>query len=667
MYELGQTMQRLLLRRQAILSLLGVSLGTTALLEVPAAVARPTQQMLISQGQSAHQILIDSAITKKKNGDFQGAIADATKAIQLDPNKAHYYFVRAEARTQIRDYQGTIADATKAIQLSGKKYVDPYFYRVRANARIGIRDYQGAIADATKAIQINSLRPAASASDYYVRAEARIKLKDYQGAIADATKAIQNAPSYGNAFVLRANARRLSGDYQGALADANRSLNYASADYDCLNERLAAGDDPPGLADFNRRIQLDPKSEGAYSGRACIKLGQKDYQGAIADLDRAIQLDPNDASSYSLRSSVNGKLGNFQKALSDAKYYRQLLPSQLLPNNPYTFIVEAEALIGLKNYSEAISAAEKAIAIDPTREQAYYYRGLARLKQGDTQGAISDYNKAIQLSPSLVQASDDYTQLARQDAKPAPVATAPQPSPQPKAPNLKPQPEPKPTPVATTSQPSTPSASSSQNVYQVAKQTTVLIGGQNPGSGVIFAKAGNTYYVLTAKHVVATPDEYEIIAADGKRYPVDYKKVKKLPNIDLAVIEFTSQQPHATARLGNSQQVQEGDSIFVAGWPAPDAAITQPTRIITEGKIAGLQTSGADGYELVYSNSTSPGMSGGPVLDAQGQLIGIHGRASGNQDSGKVGLNLGIPINLFLRQAPQIGLNLQKLGLRAEK
>jgi tetratricopeptide (TPR) repeat protein len=660
MYELGQTMQRLLLRRQAILSLLGVSLWTTALLEVPA-VALPAQQLLISQSQRADQY-VDSARDKAKNGDFQGAIADATRAIRLDPNKAHYYFVRAKARTQIRDYQGTIADATKAIQLRGKEYVDPFLYRIRADARIGIRDYQGAIADATKAIQIDSLRPASSASAYYVRAEARIRLRDYQGAIADATKAIQNAPSYGNAFVLRANARRLSGDYQGALADTNRSPNYASADYACLNERLAAGDDPPGLADFNQRIQLDPKRAVSYNGRACIKLGQKDYQGAIADLDRAIQLDPNDAGSYSLRSSVNGKLGNFQEALSDAKYYRQLSP-----NGRYPFLIEAEALIGLKNYSEAISAAETAIAIDPKSEEAYYYRGLARLKQGDTQGAISDYKKAIQLSPSLVQASDDYTQLARQDTKPAPVATAPQASPQPKAPNLSPQPEPKPTPVATTSQPSTPSASSSQNVYQVAKQTTVLIGGQNPGSGVIFAKAGNTYYVLTAKHVVATPDEYEIIAADGKRYPVDYNKIKKLPNIDLAVIEFTSQQPHATVRLGNSQQVQEGDGIFVAGWPAPDAAITQPTRIITEGKIAGLQTNGADGYELVYSNSTSPGMSGGPVLDAQGQLIGIHGRASGNQASGKVGLNLGIPINLFLRQAPQTGMNLQKLGLRAEK
>jgi serine protease Do len=58
-------------------------------------------------------------------------------------------------------------------------------------------------------------------------------------------------------------------------------------------------------------------------------------------------------------------------------------------------------------------------------------------------------------------------------------------------------------------------------------------------------------------------------------------------------------------------------------------------------------------------------MSGGPVFDAAGRVIGIHGRAAGNQEIGKTGINLGIPIHLFIRQAPQAGLNLQQLGLRA--
>ncbi|NJK28965.1 MAG: trypsin-like peptidase domain-containing protein, partial [Acaryochloris sp. SU_5_25] len=128
--------------------------------------------------------------------------------------------------------------------------------------------------------------------------------------------------------------------------------------------------------------------------------------------------------------------------------------------------------------------------------------------------------------------------------------------------------------------------------------------------------------------------------------------------------QFQSNQNYAIARLGNSDQIKQGANVYVSGWPLPGTAITKSTHLVTEGKVAGLQKGESEGYELLYGNSTAPGMSGGPVFNTEGQVIGIHGRAEGNQTSGKVGINLGIPINLFLRSAPQTGLDLQKLGLR---
>ncbi|NJN38947.1 MAG: trypsin-like peptidase domain-containing protein [Acaryochloridaceae cyanobacterium CSU_3_4] len=205
-----------------------------------------------------------------------------------------------------------------------------------------------------------------------------------------------------------------------------------------------------------------------------------------------------------------------------------------------------------------------------------------------------------------------------------------------------------------------------QDVYQIAKKTTVLIDGQNPGSGVIIAKTNNVYYVLTAKHVVATADEYKIITPDRKQYTVEPNKIKRLSQLDLAIVEFTSMQPYPLARLGNSDQVKQGANVYVSGWPLPDQAITQRTHLVTKGEIAGLQPGDPEGYGFLYGNNTAPGMSGGPILDTNGQVIGIHGRAAGNQVSGKVGINLGIPINLFLRSATQAGINLQQLGLKAE-
>jgi S1-C subfamily serine protease len=178
-----------------------------------------------------------------------------------------------------------------------------------------------------------------------------------------------------------------------------------------------------------------------------------------------------------------------------------------------------------------------------------------------------------------------------------------------------------------------------QAIGRMAKDVTVVINGQNPGSGAIIAKQGNTYYVLTAKHVVATQDEYDIVTSDAQSHQLDYRTVRKLPGIDLALVQFTSDQKYRVAQLGNSDQITEGASVYTSGWPHPGRAITQRIYQITKGTISGRPLQALeDGYGLVYTNITRSGMSGGPVLDAQGRIIGIHGRAEGepifNPDTG---------------------------------
>jgi tetratricopeptide (TPR) repeat protein len=204
-------------------------------------------------------------------------------------------------------------------------------------------------------------------------------------------------------------------------------------------------------------------------------------------------------------------------------------------------------------------------------------------------------------------------------------------------------------------------------IATIAEQISVRIDGQAPGSGVLLARQGQTYYVLTAAHVVATPDEYDIVTPDGKKYKVNFAQVKKLPGVDLAVVPFTSALNYQLAKLGNSSQIQRGMPTFVAGWPTGGSAITSPTLIFQQGMVsANSQVQQADGYGLIYTNNTLPGMSGGPVLNSKGELIGIHGkgeteRQQKTQNSDvvvKVGYNLGVPINTFLNLAERAGINL---------
>jgi tetratricopeptide (TPR) repeat protein len=189
----------------------------------------------------------------------------------------------------------------------------------------------------------------------------------------------------------------------------------------------------------------------------------------------------------------------------------------------------------------------------------------------------------------------------------------------------------------------------------IAEAITVRIEGQNPGSGVLIKQAGNTYTILTAAHVVETEDEYEIETADGVRYPVNYQLVQKLTGVDLALVEFSSNKPYKVANLGNSSTVQNGAPVYVSGFPEPTAAITKQIFTFSLGNVtANANQPLADGYALVYRNNTLPGMSGGAVLDQNGKLVGIHGRADTVKEEQltenirlKTGFNLAIPINTF--------------------
>ncbi|MEY3735913.1 MAG: hypothetical protein RLZZ624_972 [Cyanobacteriota bacterium] len=194
-----------------------------------------------------------------------------------------------------------------------------------------------------------------------------------------------------------------------------------------------------------------------------------------------------------------------------------------------------------------------------------------------------------------------------------------------------------------------------------AEAITVRLEGAISGSGVIVARQGGRYTVLTAWHVLRDNrpgEEIALFTPDGRSHPVAASAIQPFAGIDLARLSFSSDRSYAVARLGRLQDLDLGSPLLVAGFPSLDRAEgRQPLRLKFGRLEARLPSPQAEGYQLLYSNETLPGMSGGPVLNERGELLGIHGRAELHTEaSRRLGKPMATSTNMGLTIAPYLAL-----------
>ncbi|MFM5957899.1 MAG: trypsin-like peptidase domain-containing protein, partial [Dolichospermum sp.] len=106
-------------------------------------------------------------------------------------------------------------------------------------------------------------------------------------------------------------------------------------------------------------------------------------------------------------------------------------------------------------------------------------------------------------------------------------------------------------------------ALSYDQVSQIAKDTVVLIDGCTSGSGVIYERKGNVYSILTAKHVVSQPNGCFVITPDKVRQRIN-PNIIPVSGIDLAVVQFNSDENYKLAEFGNSVALTPGKTVYVA-------------------------------------------------------------------------------------------------------
>lgn len=199
------------------------------------------------------------------------------------------------------------------------------------------------------------------------------------------------------------------------------------------------------------------------------------------------------------------------------------------------------------------------------------------------------------------------------------------------------------------------------NVSHIAKTVTVKIDGANTGSGVIIEQQGNRYVVLSNWHVVSASnrqtrsrsvskgESFKIQTVDQRQHLALPSKIVRIGKLDLATLEFHSKYRYPTATSGNSDRLMEGETVYVSGWADPSPQLLTRSYQFLVGNLSGRIDRPQDGYALIYTVNALPGMSGGPILDTRGNLVGINGRATVDLRTGTVNSVLGIDINRYLR------------------
>ncbi len=218
--------------------------------------------------------------------------------------------------------------------------------------------------------------------------------------------------------------------------------------------------------------------------------------------------------------------------------------------------------------------------------------------------------------------------------------------------------------------PTVATAKNAQQVAEIATPITVQINSNlGDGSGVIIAKDGNIYTVLTVNHVVQDSSiKYSVRTNQEKDYQVievvNLQTTDEEP--DLAIVKFASSDTYPVATLGNSEQSVIGSQIYVFGYPATGGLFgTDRAPELSPGLVTSRPKTRPEDYTLRYQAVTWSGMSGGPVFDTDGRVIGIHGQGefgfaqtnSGDVAPIKTGFNAAVPINSFIRKLSAAGIN----------
>ena len=191
------------------------------------------------------------------------------------------------------------------------------------------------------------------------------------------------------------------------------------------------------------------------------------------------------------------------------------------------------------------------------------------------------------------------------------------------------------------------SDSSNQGLFEKEDNSDSQISSE--GSGVIYKKEGKYAYLVTNTHVINGAKKVDILLADGNKVPGEV--VGSDVYSDIAVVRISADKAKAVAEFGDSNQLTVGETAIAIGSPLGTDYANSVTQgiISSQGRNVKLKADNGQNIStraLQTDAAINPGNSGGPLINIQGQVIGItSSKISNNGQTSVEGMGFAIPAN----------------------
>ncbi|HEY5691278.1 MAG TPA: tetratricopeptide repeat protein [Cyclobacteriaceae bacterium] len=261
------------------------------------------------------QELYEQASLRFDQDDFAGAIQLLDSIIAVDDTRGDVFHTRGSSKFNLKDFDGAVADYTRAIELSGSK-VDAELYYYRGDAHLMLKEYEKAIENFSMAV---TLIPD-YAEAYNLRGDSWIATGNADSAFIDYSRSIKLNPDLPGAYFGLASYYSNASNHNQAIANYSKAIGLkAMPDY-YYNRGLVyylENDFDSAISDFSKTLELDSQHLDAYVMRGSVRDEAGLKAEAISDFDVAINLDPNYGFAYFNRGITRKSQGDTKGACED--------------------------------------------------------------------------------------------------------------------------------------------------------------------------------------------------------------------------------------------------------------------------------------------------------------------------------------------------------------